>query len=169
MRLNQIPGNKPDKVSVGFKNADSVTIKAGQPISMVVNGTDDGIACVLPSAAAQKAFSAMFGVCLADVAANANGEAQVFGFCNNLMLMRQTRAASTDTWNTQASITDVLALRINTDANAFNTSGGSQAVSVQLPFAFLVQTLASFASSASATSDTRTAITASVKAFLRMM
>lgn len=169
MNINQNPGFKPDRASVGVKNAGVLAMVAGQPVCLAINGTDDGLAVVLPSAAAQNAFALMYGVLLQPLAVGAAGAAQVYGFVNNLLLIRQTRSDSTGNWLTQISITDTLALFVDTVGNGFKTSGGSQAASTMLPFAFLCQTLASFASSASATSDTRTAITASVKAFIRMM
>lgn len=169
MNINQNPGLKPERASVNVKNAGVLAMVAGQPVCLAINGTDDGLAVVLPSAAGQNAFALLYGVLLQPLAVGQAGQAQVYGYVNNLLLVRQTRGNSTDVWATQISITDTLALFVDTVGNGFKTSGGSQAATVILPFAFLAQTLASFASSASSTADSRTAITASVKAFIRLL
>lgn len=168
MRINQNPGNKPDRLAVNIKNADTVTIPVGSPVCMIVNGTDDGVAVVLPSSAAGKAFSFLYGVTLGSLTVGQQGEAQVFGFVNNLILIRATRA-TTDSWGAGATVTDPLALVVDSVGNGFKTSGGTLAQTTILPFAFLAQTLASYAGSASSTADTRTSLTTLVKAFVRML
>jgi hypothetical protein len=169
--MNQNPGNKPDKLAVNIKNADTVTIPAGAPVCMIVNGTDDGIAVVLPSNAAGKAFSFLYGVNLSALPVGQQGEAQVFGFVNNLILIRQTRAGTSgaSSWAAGATVTDPLALVVDSVGNGFITSGTALAQTSILPFAYLAQTLASYAASATSTSDTRTSLTTLVKAFVRML
>lgn len=171
MRMNQNPGNKPDRMLVGAKNIESsASIPVGSPVMLAFTGTDDGIGVVLPSGSAAKAHSYFFGVASKTMAVNEIAECQVYGFCQNIVLLRQTRAASTDAFssNSDGFLTGTL-LNVDTVNNAFSTSGGTQAKSAFLPFAILAASVASWASSASATSDTRTALTVSGKAFLRAM
>jgi hypothetical protein len=176
MRIKTV-GNKNDIMAVVFRNADTAAIPAGSPICLVINGTNDGLDAVLPSTGgASKAHAFAYGAAispvgpsLASIPANGFGEAQIFGFNGGVVLTRQTRSASSVSWNSEASIASFVLLQIDTVANGFSTSGGTQAATAYLPFAILCQSLASYASSTSATSDTRTAITASVKAFLRII
>jgi hypothetical protein len=175
MRFKQV-GNKADLIAVVVRNADTVAINPGTPVCLNMNGTNDGLDVVLPSTGgATKSHAGAYGVAIAPtgpglqgIPVNGYGEAQIFGVNGAVNLTRQTRASSTNTWNSEASIASYVIMQIDTSANGFSTVG-TQAATQYLPFAIMIQSLASYASSASATSDTRTAITASVKAFLRII
>lgn len=170
MRMKTV-GNQRDTLCVTIRNNAGATIPAGTPINLELSGTRDGLDIILPSASAAKADVLGFGVVIASLADQQYGEAQVFGFCQNIVLLRQTRAASTDAFSSNSDGFSALAVLLNIDTinNAFSTSGGTMAKSGFLPFAVLAATIASWASSASTTADTRTAITVAGKAFLRMM
>ncbi len=173
MRFKTV-GNKADSVAVVIRNADTVVLPPGVPVCLNMNGTNDGLDVVLPNTGgATKAHAFAYGVVLSPtstgIAVNAVGESQIFGLNNSIVLLRGTRAASTDSWTSTASIASYVLLTIDTVNNAFQSSGGTQAATAYLPFAVLAQSVASVVASASATSDTRTAITSSVKAFLRMI
>src|SRR4051812_24381 len=103
MRMKQV-GNKRDIVAIVVKNAEaSATIPVGSPLCFVMNGTDDGLGVVLPgTGGAVKATSLMAGVALTSMLAGGYGESQVFGFCQNVVLRRQTRAASTDAFSSNS-------------------------------------------------------------------
>lgn len=171
----QTLGNKSAFISNTVKNASSsVAIKKGQPLVLVLDGTDDGLTVVLPSgSSATLALAFPFGVAETDIPANEVGSAMQWGLCRYAMLVRQTRAASTDTWASEDTLAKGLALRMHTVANAFTTTPATlpsnTTITEQNIAAWLAQTLASYASSASSTADTRTAITVAVKAFLRML
>lgn len=178
MRFKSV-GNKRDIVAVVIRNADTVAIPTGTPVVLSDNSTasvNDGLDVVLPSTAgAAKSDVLFYGICVSPagypqngVPVNGYGESQVFGFNAGLVLVTQTRAASTNSWNSVPSIASFNYLAIDTVANGFDTIG-TLAQSGFVPYAVLWQSLASYASSASTTSDTRTAITSSVKGFLRMM
>lgn len=168
MRFKQ-NGNKRDLIAMVIHNADTVTIPVGTPVALVMNGTNDGLDVQLPSTlGAAYAHALSYGVALGPVAVGAYGEAIVFGFVQDLVIVQQTRASSTATWNSQASVAQNVLLNIDTVANGFDV-GGTLASTNYLPFAILGQSLASFASSASATSDTRTAITTMAKGFVRFI
>lgn len=171
MRMKTV-GNGRDLVAITIRNNAGANMAAGTPICLELSGTRDGIDAVLPSSSAAKAHAAAYGVVLNAIADQQYGEAQVFGFNQNIVLLRQTRATSTDDWSSNnAGFPLGCILNINTLNNAFTTSGGTQAVTGFLPFAVLASSVATWASTASsnATSDTRTALTVSAKAFLRMM
>ena len=175
MRFKMV-GNKRDVSAVVVSNADTVTIPRGSPICLNVNGTDDGLAVVLPSGSAAKSHAFFYGVALYDIEATPTnsktspfGECQVFGFNNYSLFLLGTRAASTDSWTSTASVALGVLLNVDTINNAFSSSGGTLAKTAFLPFAVLGQSIASVAASASATSDTRTANTTAVKTFLRAL
>jgi hypothetical protein len=183
MRINQNTGfSTPDRVAVKIRNADTVTIPPGSPIVLAMNGTQDGIAVVLPSTsgAANLIQGLRYGVSTISIPVNGYGEAIVFGLAQTLLLERQTRASSSNIWASEPARSVGEFLSIDTVNNMFVTATSSflavtastaaaAGTIVNTPIAVLGQTLASYASSASATSDTRTAITASVKAVVRMM
>lgn len=169
MRFKMV-GNKRDTAAVVVRNAESsATIPAGSPVCLNLSGTDDGLGVILPSGSAAKAHAGAFGVMLAAVTASAYGEAQVFGFCNAAIYLIGTRAASSDSWTSTASVALGVMLNIDTINNAFTSSGGTLAKTSFLPMAVLAATVGSVAASATATSDTRTALTTSASVFLRML
>lgn len=184
-------GNKRDGVYVVVKNAESsATIPMGSPVCLKdLNGTDDGVAVVLPATVdADGLSSLLMGVVVAPGANSSPGippggygEAQVFGFCPSILMTINTRSASTASWTSQTSIASggFQQLIPETVCNGWTTAapqtfvtGATTATALFAnfqPYALLGQSLASQAASASATSDTRTCIYATVKGFLRMM
>lgn len=165
-------GNKRDLIAVVIKNAEvSATIPQGSPVTLICNGTEDGIAVVLPGTAGDAKNGAFkYGVCLRDLTVGVYGEAQVFGFNDYTLITRNTRAATSDSWSTVASSAVGVALGYDSLNNAF-VANASMAGSLGTLHAnaVLASTLASSAGAATATSDTRTAITAAAKTFIRMM
>jgi hypothetical protein len=170
MRIKQV-GNRSDSVAVVVKNAESSSaIAAGTPLVLACNGTDDGLAVVLPATAGNaKTGTFPYGVTQASIAAGMYGEAVIFGIVTNAVLVRGTRAASTDSWTSSGSFASGAVLMIDTVNNAFISTVGSLAATSFAPIAVLAQSQVSFAASASATSDSRTANTVAVKAFIRML
>lgn len=169
MRMKSV-GNKADILAVVIRNAEaSAIIPLGTPVVLSANGTNDGLDVVLPSTAgASKMHSLAYGVTIGPVLSGGYGEALIYGFHNAVVLTRQTRPTSTDTWNSNASLASYILLNIESVGNGLQT-GATLASTNFLPFAVLGQSLASYASSVSSTADTRTAITAAVKAFLRII
>lgn len=167
MRFKQV-GNKADIGAVVIKNAEaSATIPLGAPVCLVLNGTNDGLGVVLPGTGASLATGGLYGVSLGSYAAGSYGEAQVFGFCNNIQLLVATRSDNSASFSTNSGALGLI-LCVDTVNNVFSTTGGTQAKSGFLPFAILAASFTA-AGSASASTDTRTAATILAKAFLRMM
>lgn len=162
-------GNAPEKVFLVVRNDESSTISRGTPVALQLDGTDDGLAVILPSTSAAKAHAVAFGVAAQDIASGTDGQVQVFGFCNYAKIVTSTRAASTDSFATVETQALGCILNISTVANAFISSGGTLAVTGYLPFAVLAQSMASTVGIASTTSDTSLRKTTSAKVFLRMM
>jgi len=170
MRMKQV-GNKRDLVAVVVRNAEtSATIPAEIPFAFVMNATNDGLDVVLPSTATgAKATSFAAGIALSAMAAGVYGESQVWGFCQNVILKRQTRSDSTGDWSSNATgFVTGLALLIDTVYNAMSTAASTGA-SIYAPIAVLAESVATWASTASNTADSRTVITVATKAFIRMM
>lgn len=175
MRIKAV-GNKADRVICTVKNAEATaSIPRGTPVVLNVSSTasndTDGLTVVLPATAGNPlSYAARFGVITDTTAAGVLGESILFGYCAYALITRATRAASTDSWTSSASIASGVALGIDTLNNAFLV-GASVAGSIATNHidAVMLDVPASFAASASATSDTRTAMTAAVRAFIRMM
>lgn len=181
-------GAKPAFADFQAKNAESsASIPIGTPAILALNGTDDGLAVVLPATAtATLSPLAMFGVARETVAAGKSGKFQTYGFCRNSILTVRTRAASTDSFSSVASIDTAAHLAVDTVNNAFVstvatrtqkvvTNAISDTLALTLsdgafwPPAILAESRASIAGVASATSLTATVSTAMVKTFLRLL
>jgi hypothetical protein len=134
----------------------------GNAVVLSLSGTQDGLGIVLPATATAKKMSSLgFGVAMGSYAAKAYGEAQVFGLCSNVMLLR-TRAASTDPF---VSIDVGAVLIAESVSNAFVT-GATVGASAYAPNAVIASSLAAIAST---TASTATGFTSQCVAFLRMM
>lgn len=174
IRLNQV-GNKAGKISATVKNAEaSASIPRGTPVILKLTdtlATDDGLSVVLPgTAGAAISFAAKFGIINDTIAVNALSESVLFGVAPYSLVTRMTRAASSDSWTSSASVASGIALGIDTLNNAL-LMGASAAGSLATNIAPIVMldSIAAAVASATATSDTRTAITAAVRTFVRML
>lgn len=165
----QSMGDKKEFVAYKVKNDESsASITAGMPVILSVDGTDDGLAVVLPtSSTAAKIAAFQFGVATGTIAAGKIGEALVNGMYDSGIIVCATRAASTDSFASYAAIAVGAVLHPVSVANAFSVVAASTATLVH--GAFIAASIASGASSASATSNTGTAVTFSRKVFMRLM
>lgn len=169
-------GGRPnpfENTKITIKNDESsATITAGQPVCFVYDGTDNGLAVVLPSSgAAIKAHTLFAGIAIDTIAAGQYGESILSGHCRAIRVLRQTRAASTDAWASTPAFAVGDYLAVDTVNNAMNRIG-SLAVSAFIPIAVVGETLASattLASTSFTTGDTRTAITAEIQGLVRAM
>jgi len=109
------------------KNAESsAVILAGQPAIFNMNGTDDGLAVVLPtSSTAAKIASFTAGVVVKDIPVGTLQNVQVYGLNRHTKIVRATRAASTNDWASNSSnsfaIGDILV--VDSVNNAWIKSG----------------------------------------------
>lgn len=167
MRMKTV-GNKRDIVAVVVYNDESsAAIPLGAPVVLSLSGTQDGLAVVLPSTAADKKQSTFgYGVSLGNgaggsLSAGSFGEAQVFGLNSNVKLLR-TRATSTDPY---VSIDVGALLKAESVSNCFQTVA-SNGASAFIPNAAVAFSIASIASTAASTAS---GFTSTCVAFLRMM
>ncbi len=167
-------GGLGEHIFLTGKNAEaSATIKKGQPAILALNGTDDGFAVVLPSTAgAAKSNAFYFGVSVEPVPSGTpvgvNADYQAYGYIPYVIVSVVTRASTATTFPSYTSYAEGAVLTIDTVNNCFAPAAATDATNVYA-YAVLVDSLASGASSDSATSDTRTVITTSARAFLRML
>lgn len=169
MRFKQI-GGKADAVTVTVKSAESSSIPQGSPLILAMNGTDDGLAVVLPSTAGDAQTNALFyGIAPVAIAPAALTDVIAFGYVPYAKLLVATRGASTDDWSSSASLDSWGILVVDTINDALSLQAASQDLGDFMPFVVLAQSVASVASSGSATSDTRTAITSGKKVFVRLL
>lgn len=160
-----------DHILVGIQNGEaSASIPAGTPVILSLNGTGDGFAVVLPSTAgAAKSNALAFGVAVNTLVTGQRDSAFAYGYSPYNILTIMTRAASSNSWTSSASISSFALLGIDTVNNAFSTISASAGSGNWGVMGVLIQSVASSAASATNTSDTRTAITNAVTAFIRMM
>ncbi len=180
MRI-KLNGNKLDKVLVSARSAEaSATIPVGTPVALVANGTDDGLAVVLPAtSSAAKLASFQYGVACKDILPGEVGEVCVFGVCN-VKLTLQTRANTSggSSFSTAETVALGNLLTIFSAGNAFSTIAHTVAIAstdaltqsnYEPAKAAIFQSLASSAGIATGTAETRLTVTQMVKAFIRMM
>lgn len=173
MRFRTV-GNKYDAAYVVVRNASStITIPAGAPVFYIINGTNDGLDVQNANAAAGAGQETIAGVVVTNggIAPNQYGEAQVYGICQQTRVVTATRPASTDSYNSFTAITifDILAVNTLTSVDAFSRSGAGSATAI-VHNVIAAQAYTSTASQSSSFDTTsRTAITTSLKTFLRIM
>ncbi|MGH7239768.1 MAG: hypothetical protein ACREHG_06835 [Candidatus Saccharimonadales bacterium] len=169
MRIKLV-GNKRDEIITVIRNGEtSASIPRGTPVVLALDKTDDGLKVVLPATAgAQKSNIYQYGVATANIDSTDYGESMVFGFCEFALIKTLTRSATSAVWGTAASVAGNIPLQIDTAANAFVTQA-SQAGSNFIPGAVLIDDIPAQASSATNATDTRTAVTMGLRAFVRML
>lgn len=189
MRFKTV-GNKADLAAIVVKNnSTTLTIPYGAPTFFTFNGTDDGTAVLnAHDAAAATNLNCFAGVVISSqqqlpatgMGPGMTGEAQVYGFVQQLRLIRQTRATSTDSFSTVGtlSVGDILTILTNSGYDAYTDIGAStQSLSATNAaqgyyqnYAILAQSVGSQAASASSvfgsTSSASLAVIQLVKAML---
>lgn len=165
-------GNDKRSLSQDFvwiTNNGSAVISEGAPAIYEMDGSEDGQSAENASdSSAAKATSFLAGIALEDIAVGAKGKVQVRGYIDKVKLIRATRAATTDSYATQAAVAIGDQLIVNTVGNGMSRSGAG-AASAAGPLVAAIGTLASAASQASTTSITSLQVTAEIDAFLRIM
>lgn len=169
-------GNKADRIINIVKSGEATaSIPRGTPLILNVTsvaGADDGLAVVLPSTAGNaNSFGLRYGVGIQTMAPGEFGESIVFGVAPYALIVRGARTATSLSWASVASLSSVgVLLGVDTAANAF-VIGASIAGSVESNGgqAILLDSLASMAGSASASTDTRLTLTQGARIFVRML
>lgn len=185
MRLNLSENNRPEDMIASVLNAETVVIPKGTPAILNLTnvpqpatsqdgfaaGFQDGLQVVLPgTAGANGSLFFQYGVVANDIAPQNLGESQIHGVCPFALVIRATRAASSDSWTSSASASSAggYILQVNTANNAFNTVAAAISSNISLAI-IMLDSIASMAASATNTSDTRTALLVGYRAFIRQM
>lgn len=200
MKLSENP--RPDSIIMAVRNSESTAaIPRGTPVILNLSsaaqptsgadgfaaGYEDGLQVVLPSTAAASPTALFnYGVSV-DVIPNGQvGESLIFGVVAFALVVRATRAASTDSWSASATSSSAggFLLSVDTVNNVFRTYAPSSislanassivttgGIDIQKlnANAVMLDSMATFSASASATSDTRTVALVGYRAFVRMM
>jgi hypothetical protein len=182
MRIPSL-GAKYQTVIAQVKNADTVVIPNGTPVCFVFNGTDDGLAVVLPNTGGAAKATTLFAGVVEFTGTSAGtglpvgsiGDAFLWGMVTNARLLLVTRSATSAVWPSYAAVNIGDALEIDTVNNVF-TDQGAGAQSAYQPLAALGFSLASATTQASTTSsgslsafNAATALTVSGKVLVRGM
>lgn len=179
---NSIPAGTPLLLNLG------PTLNPSTNQNSLSAGFEDGLDVVLPVSAANSTVAGQlgatyvmnylhYGVAVGNIGYNQLGEAMVHGVYPYALLVRATRAASTNSWSSSYSVAASVAyLSIDTINNAYTTYASAAAATsnATLPATsvlpvFLLDNITSITSSASNTSDTRTAILTQQRVFIREM
>ncbi len=173
MRFRTV-GNKYDVAYVvGHNSLTAKTGPQGAPVFFVMNGTNDGLDITDANTNAGAGEEALAGIVVTNGGLNplAYGEAQVFGICPSTRVVTATRTTSTDSYNSFTAITnfDILAINTLTGVDALSRSGAGSHTAVAHNI-IAVQAYTSTASQSSSFDTTsRTAITTTLKTFLRIL
>ncbi len=179
----QTLGDKAGFVNDRVRNDESsATMALGTPVCLSLDGTEDGLAVLLPSSMSSQALadSFFYGVVqdAAGIAAAHLGNVQKHGISNNAKVLRATRSDDSANWVGSTSIAKGVLLSLDTVNNVFSTDVGSvtfasnTTVSMypgRSPYAFLAQSIASFASTNSTATSYGTKLTVAAKVFLRSL
>jgi hypothetical protein len=173
MRFRTV-GNKYDVAFIVVHNAMTAkTIPQGAPIFFVMNGTNDGLDVQDANTQAGAGEGAWCGVVATNggLAPLAYGESQVYGLCQSTRVVTITRTTSTDSYNSVTAIATFDVMQVNTlsGVDAFSRSSSGAHSALLYPM-FAVQGYTSTASQSSSFDTTsRTAITTTMKTFLRVL
>jgi|SRR5215510_6250494 len=115
-------GNKRDQAIVVIKNASTtIPIKAGAPTFLNAENTD-GLSVISAENLAAASQLSFMGLAIADVPVSTDpkpfSEAIAFGQCDFARFLTRTRAASTDTWASVASIAAFVQLAPHTGVSS---------------------------------------------------
>lgn len=188
MRLKLSESPRPEVMIGAVRNAEtSANIPKGSPLILNLSsaaqpttgedgfaaGYEDGLQVVLPgTAGANPSANFLYGIAVDTILNGQLGEAMCFGVIPFALVLRATRAASTDSWTSSASssLAGGFLLAVDTANNCFKTYAST--ASLVQPNQWGLVCLDSFSSvpaSASATSDTRTALIQGYRVFVRLM
>jgi hypothetical protein len=172
MRMKFV-GNKRDNIILTYMNCEaSASIPVGAPVmhnmSATAAASTDGVCGVLPSTAGAALYQFLIGVNVStNLAVNQYGEALAYGYCPSTLVKLRTRATSTDTWASVATVASALLLVPDFTNNDFQTLANVAAQST--PPMILLDTLASMATQASTYLGTAIVENALKRSFVRIL
>jgi hypothetical protein len=168
MRFKSV-GNKRDNVIVVVKNSSTtIAIKAGAPVFLNAENTD-GVSVISAENLAAASQVSFLGLAVADIPVSTDpkpfSEAVAYGQCDFARFLTRTRAASTDTWASVASLAAFVLLAPHTGVSS--STGPSVVQALQSSAAalagFIIMLMQSIGSSASQASTYLGAVLAEVR------
>ena len=160
--------NRPHTARITCYNSDAAQIPRGAPVFLNYTAAGEEKYVALPStgSAAKNTFLCQ-GLATANVPVGEWGEFLVAGFHFAAKVIRQSRAASTDSYASVAAIAVGDYFTIDSVNNGLARSGAGAASIGPAMFAAL-ETSVSLASTVSTTSDTSVAVTIGLKMLVRV-
>jgi hypothetical protein len=168
-----------DRMRIQVLNDSGAVIPRGTPVSMGLDGTDDGLAVKLPSGLTTDLATTFFlGITTDTIPIGGYGDVVSFGIHKNAILLRATRASDTSNWAGSTSMAKGALLSLDTVNNCFSTAAGSAAFAStdattfygnRLAFAFLASDVASFNSTLSTATTNGTALTVTARVFVKAL
>ncbi len=169
MRFATLTKDRAEIIDLQVQNDDSTAFVIGEPVIWKMDGTDDGLDVEQTSSSTEIKSHFLAGICLSAIPASGGlGMVRAYGVCPQIKIIRQTRAASTDSFQTLAAVSIGAALIIDTARDAMSQNG-TNAVSTFLPYCVAIGTLASSVSTASTTSNSSLIVSTTIKGFIRIM
>jgi hypothetical protein len=188
MRIKLSENPRPEFIIGAVRNSEvSANIPKGTPLILNLSsaaqpttagdgfqaGYEDGLQVVLPgTAGANPSANFLFGVAVDTILNGQLGEAMMYGVIPYALVVRATRAASTNSWSSSASssLAGGFLLAVDTLNNAFSTYASTASLVQPNQWGLVcVDSFSSVPASASATSDTRTALIQGYRTFVRLM
>ena len=166
-------GNRADRIIMNIKNAEATAvIPTGYPVIFNLSATavdkGDGRDVVLPATAGSALYQLGAGVCASpNLAVGDMGEAIMYGFCSSTAVLLRTRANSTTTWASVASIASALLLTPDFTNNCWGTLANVAAASS--PGCVLLDNIGTIQTAASAAGGTAVVSTGLYRSFVRML
>ena len=160
--------DRPWRARISLLNGESSSsITAGEPV--VLSASDNGAKVVLPATGGVTQATPLFaGIAVKTTTPGNAVEIVGAGYVAKAKFLVRTRAASTDSFSTVAAMAIGNMLTIDTvnNAVAYSTVG---AAALAVPAVVLMESIASIAGVASATSNALTYSTTSVKVWVRAL
>lgn len=171
MRFAQLTKDKVEKVFIQVRNDESsADLAAGTLVCFTMDATRDGLDVVgVNTGGAAKSTSLFAGVLPRAIVNARYGISQVYGYVNSVKHIKNTRAASTDSYTSMTSVAVGDFLFVQTLGGGGVSRSGAGAANQNPGFLIAAESVASVAASASTTSDTSIAVTGTMKAFVRAL
>lgn len=140
MLFKRINRTDPEQVFLVCRNDDSVAWIAGAPVCFIADGTRDGVDAIRNNTAAAAKQALLVGLADAATVAAEYGLVQCYGYRSNAVI-NQAGSAS----GAAGAVGDGLIQWTASNALSGASSGAAMSASVFLPYAVLMETIASSA------------------------
>lgn len=165
----QTLGDKPNFISMRVRNDSGATMPAGSVAIWTLDDTEDMLAVIRPQDSEPKTYGFAAGILMDTLTANQVGEVMVYGKVESAVIYRTSRSHSTVSMSSGDTLTSGILLEIETLANGLSSAAGTVAKTEWLPYAILIDELASIDGYTSTTNNSKLNLTSAGKVFVRML